>query len=126
MKRPEKNVLEWTVFGVSAALILGIAGWLLYAHVAFTRLPPRFEIASGAPVLMASGYAVPLTVSNVGDTSASLVRVEVLLRTAAGSHRSDAEIDLIPYRSKRRVWVTFPVDPAGGELAARVIAFEEP
>ena len=65
-----KNRLEWTVFGISTALILLVAGLLIYEEVTDLHRPADLTVMVGEPVAMAQGYAVPLDLRNSGDTSA--------------------------------------------------------
>ena len=49
MKPPQKNWLEWTVFAVSAALIVCAAALLAYEGITLERTPPQLEVRVGAP-----------------------------------------------------------------------------
>lgn len=126
MKQPAKNRLEWTVFGVSLAMVAALACWLLYAHLTSARTPPSLRLDLGEATRTESGFAVPITVTNVGDTTAADVRIEVVSTAGDAAERSEADIDLVPYRSSRRAWVTFTDDPRRGTLRARVLGYKEP
>lgn len=121
----KKNALEWTVFGMSAALIAAAVITLLHAHVTNAQRPPLLVVHLGEPVAQGNGFAVPLDVWNEGDTTAAAVQVEVILTRQEGEERSEVELAFVPRGSRRRAWVTFARFPAGA-LSARVLGYEEP
>jgi uncharacterized protein (TIGR02588 family) len=122
MTRPEKNTLEWTVFGLSAALVLAIAGFLVYAHLRDENRPASIRIEAGEPVPTAGGWAVPLDVFNDGDRTAEGVRIEA----AFEGERSETELAFVPYRSHRQAWVTFTRRPASSSIQVRVVGYRDP
>jgi uncharacterized protein (TIGR02588 family) len=120
-----KNQLEWTVFGVSLAIILVVAGLLLNEHLTTGDRPADLTITVGAPVHVSEGYAVPLDLRNSGDTSAEDVHVSVTLG-GAEPQESDVTFPYVPYRSARRGWVMFSRPPGTARLEARVLGYREP
>jgi uncharacterized protein (TIGR02588 family) len=121
-----KNTLEWAVFALSLALIAGVAGLLLRQQFTGSHSPPSIAVTAGAAVATAGGFAVPLDVRNVGDTTAVGVTIDVSLRWEGGEERGEATLPYVPYRSRRRAWVVFRQDPRDGRLAARVLGYREP
>ena len=121
-----KNALEWTVFGVSLVLILGVTGLLLWQHVTGSNHPPAIVIHAGEPVETAGGFAVPIDVRNDGDLTAEDVLVEATLVWPGGMERGEAVLTLIPYRSARRAWIVFSRDPRTAALQTRVLGYREP
>jgi uncharacterized protein (TIGR02588 family) len=121
-----KNVLEWTVFTLSAALILTCAGLILYQHVAGGQSAPSIAVAIGETAQTTGGYAVGFDVRNDGDTSAEEVTIEATLRWPGGEETGEATIAYVPYRSHRRAWIVFSRAPGTGNLTARVLGYREP
>ena len=121
-----KNWLEWTVFALSGALIAALVGTLLYSHVAGGRRPAALVIRVGDAVRQGATYAVPIDITNEGDTTAEDVRFEVVLSDGGTSERSEGGVAFVPHGSHRRAWVTFSRDPAGATLRPRVVAYQEP
>jgi uncharacterized protein (TIGR02588 family) len=121
-----KNILEWTVFGVSLLLIAAVVGVLLQEHFTSGSGPAELVITLGAPIGSTGAYAVSVDVRNGGDTTAEDVHVSVTLTGAAGDQTSEVTLPYVPYRSERRAWVTFSRDPAEGRLEARVLGYREP
>ena len=123
----KKNKLEWIVFAVSLALVLGTVGLLVQDMIRGESGPPELVVELGAPVRQAQGWAVPVTVRNVGGETAEGARIEVTL-AVPGQPPERAEIDMafVPADSRREGFVTFAGDPARGRLAGRVAGFEIP
>ncbi|CAN5425880.1 hypothetical protein BH18VER1_BH18VER1_20910 [soil metagenome] len=126
MKKPRKNSLECSVFAVSAALILGIIGFLGYESATIGDRPPAIEVEIGKVVAQSSHFAVPITVRNKGDQTAEGVQIELLLRGGGGEERGQVEVQFLPRRGTRNAWVTFKSDPRSGTLEARVLGYEQP
>ena len=122
----DKNLLEWTVFGVSVALIGLVVGLLLHEHLTTGDGPADIALTLGAPVAAGGRYAVPVEVRNGGDTTAEDVHVQVALTGGGEEETSEVTLPYVPYRSQRRAWVTFSRAPASGGLAARVLGYREP
>jgi uncharacterized protein (TIGR02588 family) len=122
-----KNRLEWIVFAVSLAVVLGTVGLLVQDMIRGKSAPPDLVVELGAPLRQAQGWAVPVTVRNVGGETAEGARIEVTL-AIPGQPPERAEIDMafVPADSRREGFVTFAGDPARGRLAGRVVGFEIP
>lgn len=121
----KKNVLEWTVFGISVAIIAAVGGLLLRQHFTAGQRPPHIVLTVGLPVPSSEGYSVPIHVRNEGDTSAEDVQIAVAWRSAE-AEEVDLTIPYIPHRSSRRGWVMFSGDPGTARLEARVLGYREP
>lgn len=123
MKRPHKNGLEWSVFFLSAALVLAILGYLVYAATQNRDSPPDLRITTGAP----QSHRVPVTVRNHGDSTAESVRIEVLLlRGEEEVERAELDLPFVPHQSKREGWVEFRHDPRRCTIATRALSYETP
>lgn len=122
----KKNTLEWTVFGLSLALIAGFVILLVHEHVEGDSRPPSIAVNTGDAVQTAGGYAVPVDVRNDGDTTAEDVQVEGSLTWEGGSERGEALLSFVPYRAQRRAWIAFSHDPRDGLLKVRVLGYREP
>jgi uncharacterized protein (TIGR02588 family) len=123
----KKNELEWTVFGTSLAIILAVAGLLVYQIVTGGGERPALLAATiGAPLETADGYALPIDVRNEGDVTAEDVRIQATLNDSGTSQISEAVVPYVPYHAQRRVWVTFSRDPRAGTVTVRVSGYREP
>lgn len=125
-KKINKNWLEWTVFGISAALIALVIGFLIFESATIGHALPDIEVHTGTPEARTGYFAVPLEVTNKGDQTAEGVHIEVVLRSAGKEDRADLEIAFLPRRGSREAWVTFKTDPRQGTLETRVLGYEKP
>lgn len=127
MSRVEKNELEWIVFAVSLVVVLGTVGLLAYDMVQGESSPPELVVELGPPRRQAQGWAVPVTVRNVGGETAEGAQVEVTLAVPGRPvERGEIDMAFVPADSRREGFVTFTADPARGRLAGRVVGFEKP
>ena len=99
MKKPQKNWLEWTVFAISAVLILAVVGFLAYESATIGKKPPDIHLHIGQVEPRQGYFAVPLEVTNTGDQTAEGVHLEVVLKTSEGEERADLEIQFLPRRA---------------------------
>lgn len=106
-----KNGLEWTVFAISLALIVGAVGYLGYLALRESNAPPRFEVTLGAATRQDSLYFVPLRIRNAGDQTAAAVHVEV----TSGDETAEIVFDYVPRHSQRRGVVLLRRPPAAPE-----------
>lgn len=126
MKKPEKNWLEWSVFALSAALIVSVIGFLVYESAIIGDAPPDIQVQIGLPEKRSGYFAVPVEVMNKGDHTAEGVHIEVVLRQDGKEETGDFEIQFLPRRGSREAWVTFKNDPRAGTVEARVLGYEKP
>jgi uncharacterized protein (TIGR02588 family) len=126
MKKVHKNWVEWMVFGISAALIATVIGFLVFESATIGDALPDIQLRLGTPEARSSYFAVPLEVTNRGDQTAEGVHIEVVLRAGGKEERADLEIAFLPRRGAREAWVTFKTDPRNGTLEARVLGYEKP
>ena len=127
MNKPEKNLLEWTVFAIGLVLVLATLGYLVRESIADEGKPPEVVVRLGAPRPSESGYLVPVEVANDGQTTAEDVLVPIFLEMPDG-RREEAELSIafLPRDSRRNGWVSFRTDPRRGTLGLGAIAFEVP
>ena len=124
MKIPQKNSLEWTVFGMGALLLVAVVGYLIYDVVSTRSGAPHLAVAIESPERTPAGFAVGLTVANQGGTTAEAVTLSVtLMRGGREIERADLEIAFLPRGSRRRAWAHFRHDPATGTVEAVVTGF---
>ena len=122
----EKNWLEWAVFGLGAALVCGVLGFLAYDGATTAEAPAQFRIELGRPERRADGYHVPVHLTNSGGETAEGVSVEVVLEAAGREERGEFVVAFLPRGGTREASVTFRTDPATGSLRARVLGYEKP
>lgn len=124
----DKNALEWSVFGISLVLVLGIMAYLGY--MAYTQKPSSPDLAveyfhdpsANAP------HRYRLAVYNRGGETAEEVQVELTIENG-GEEVESAELSIAfsPKKSKREGWVNFKKAPGSTDtLVARVVSYKRP
>ena len=81
-RKVEKNPLEWAVVAVGMAVVLATVGFLPGTRPPATARRRTCGSSSGARLPL-RGFAVPVTVHNLGDVTAESVHVEVTLEIPA-------------------------------------------
>ena len=122
----QKNALEWTVFGLSLALLAGVIGTLI--HQAFTvgDEPARLTLQMGEPLLSHGNVRLPVSVTNEGDLPAISVEIEVTGIVKDEEETSTVSFDYVPHRARRHGWVIFPGEVTPSGLSARVLGYTDP
>ncbi|MEN9933609.1 MAG: hypothetical protein RLZZ387_188 [Chloroflexota bacterium] len=128
MSVPQKNWLEWSVFAVGLALIVGAAGFLAYEGLSGGEKTPLLAVEHGAARRAGEHFIVPVTVTNDGDETAEAVQVEVALeRGGVELERAAFVLEFVPRASSGEGYAVFRSDPAEAErVSARVVGFVTP
>lgn len=127
MSKFDKNWFEWTVFGISAVLVLGTLAFLV-RDASTARTPPDVIVEVGEAVPGTAGHRVPLTIINRGGETAEEVHVEVVIELATGEKETaGVVIAFLPRESSREAWVTFREDPRSARnIEAHARGYEVP
>ncbi len=127
MSKLQKNRLEWMVFAIGLALVLGTISYLTYAGLMIGSDPPSIEVRLGAPEQREHNFIVPVTVVNHGDQTAAGIHIEVVMeQDGAEKERGELDLPFLPRHATREGWVTFAQDPRTAQLKARVLGYEKP
>lgn len=125
--KAEKNAVEWTVFGVSLVLISATIALLVTGEVSSKEMPPDLRIETRSPSRSSGGFAVPVIVTNSGDTTAEEAHVEVALMSEGEAiETAELVIAFVPRQSRREGWVVFREDPSCCSVVARAVSYEKP
>lgn len=124
----EKNVLEWSVFGVSLALLLALLGVLLFEALVDDEETPELTVEFG-PLTSGNGQpALPVLLRNGGNRTVQELEIEVMLHALAGGAEESVRLRFpyVPKNSALRGWVHFRRDPAQAEFRARIVSYTMP
>lgn len=127
MRLPQKNLVEWLVFGLSLGLVLLVIGVLVFEMLQSDSSPARFEVRIGTIEHAEAALHVPVEVSNLGGRMAEDVLVEVRIE------RGDV-VDLVelqfPRLARGETATGSAIFPQSSEppdrIAGRVIGYGEP
>jgi uncharacterized protein (TIGR02588 family) len=123
----KKNALEWSVFAISACIVVAALGYLAASALRTEKTPPDLRIFAGKPSEHEGGHRVPLLVRNAGDATAESVRIEVVLRRGQEEvERAELDLAFVPRKSEREGWVTFRENPRCCAVTTRAVSYETP
>lgn len=122
-----KNTLEWVVFGISAAILVALVGFLIFEAITEESDAPRISITTGAVIPRGEHFAVPVVVTNRGGQTAEGLNVEIaLVRDGQDVEVAAVTFAFVPRASHREAWALFRNDPQQFKIESRAIGFEKP
>ena len=127
MKLPQKNLLEWIVFGISLVLTVGVIAALAWNSFQTDNGPPRFEVEMGAAERSSDGLRIPIRVTNIGDRMAEDVQVEVRIERGGQEERVELRFDRLARAEEVQGVALFAA--AAGEperSGVQVVSYSEP
>lgn len=125
--KAKKNILEWTVFAISAVLLAGVMIVLVQAGMQAGDEPPLLVIETGPSTVTRGGYRIPVLIRNTGQTTAEDVLVNVELVSGESRIESaELTVPFVPRHSEREGWVLFQRDPGCCTVRAHAVAFNAP
>jgi uncharacterized protein (TIGR02588 family) len=120
-------VAEWIVATLSAALVLGVIGFLIYDGVAHPSTPPDVTVKVDSVVPAGPGYLVLIRADNRGRNTAADLTVEGVLEADTGTvETSETTIDYVPAGGQQRGGLYFERDPRTLRLRLRAHGFRKP
>ena len=125
-KAPEKNILEWSVFGVALVLVLATFGYLVRESLTETKGPADIVVTLGESRAGSGGHVVAVKAENRGSQTAEEVRVTVVLDRGKAREEAVLVFPYLPRGSAREGWVGFQSDPRQGRLRVAGVAYQDP
>ena len=124
----KKNRLEWSVFAISAALVLVTLGVLVGEAVNTDKKPADIVVAYGPQQKGTQTFRLPISAENRGEKTAENVLVQVsLMKANRELEMAELTFPFLPKGSKRHGWVAFHTDPSTADsIMARATGYEEP
>ncbi|HEX2248993.1 MAG TPA: hypothetical protein VHH32_01510 [Gemmatimonadales bacterium] len=124
---PSTSTLEWIVAAVSALLVLGVIGFLLYDGVVSPKTPPDVRVEVDSIQQAGPGFLVILRARNDGHNTAADVIIEGELMADSGRvETSETTIDYVPAGGEQRAGLYFTRDPRRLKLRLRAHGYRDP
>ncbi len=125
----QRSIAEWTTLAMSVLIIAGMVGGVTWLYFRGAEEPPTVVVETHLDEMREddSGFYVPVTVINNGDSTVADAMVQGELDTGEGEPET-AEITITYLAGGETVEGTFIFrsDPAEGELTSGVTSFKEP
>lgn len=119
------RMLEWTIGGASASLLLALVLYLVYLALFENGMGPAVIVTPGAIEERAGAFHVRITAANRGGKAAAEVQVRGRLADARDDS-SEVVFDYVPAGSSRHGTLVFDRDPRSTRIDVRVIGYREP
>ncbi len=127
-KRPAgRKLAEWVTMGLSALLVLSVAGYLAYEAVrdnsSFVPVKVRVLAAQAQPT--EGHFLVPIEVRNAGQRTLSNLRLRLTYRSAdASEHAEDLSVDYLGERASQTIYLYLDRDPQQFPIVVRPVAYQ--
>ena len=121
-----RQFAEWVTFGVSALVVVALAGYLVYDGLREDGPAVPIEVTVQLEQAAPAGerFVVPIEVRNAGRRTLTNVKVEVTQTGAAGSPlTSSFDIDYLPKSSRETLYLYIDAHPRTAKLAARATEY---
>jgi uncharacterized protein (TIGR02588 family) len=126
-KAPSTSTAEWIVAIVSAALVIGIVGFLFYEGVRSPEAPPDVTVEIDSIQPAGPGYLVLFRAENGGRTTAANVVVVGELAADTGRvEEAETTLDYVPAGGMERGGLYFEHDPRPLRLQLRARGYSDP
>jgi uncharacterized protein (TIGR02588 family) len=124
---PTTSTAEWIVAISSAALVLGVLGFLIYDGVRSPGTPPNVTIEIDSIQSAGPGYLVLFRARNGGNSTAAGVVVVGELEADSGRvESSETTIDYVPAQGEQGGGLYFARDPRRLRLRLRAQGYRDP
>jgi uncharacterized protein (TIGR02588 family) len=124
-----RSIAEWVSVGISLAIVLALAGLVVYQYLVGGTRPPLVVVTPQLDAIRreADAYYLPVEVVNRGDKTAEDVRVLLSLSSDQGARQSaELGVDFLAGGETARWTVVFREDPSRGRLTVDMLSFLEP
>jgi uncharacterized protein (TIGR02588 family) len=121
-----RNLVEWSVLGISLLSIALLVGALVVQGLAEAEpANPRVDLHEDRALQGELGWIVPATVSNAGDEAAEAVVLEAAAEIGGATEVSTVEVNFLPAGTNVEVAFSFSQRPEN-EIAVRLLGYRTP
>lgn len=124
-----RSIAEWTTLAISTAILVSIIGAITWLSFVGSEHPARIVVEPHIDRMREeeTGYYVPVTVRNEGDTTVSDAIIQGELDTGVGQPETvDITISFLAGGEQINGTMVFQSDPTQGELTTGVTSYMEP
>ncbi|MGE5927334.1 MAG: hypothetical protein ACM357_08265 [Gemmatimonadota bacterium] len=117
---------ERIIGAVSAAVIVGLMGFLVVRALGNDGSPPDIVVDMRGVTQVGAGWLVEVEATNLGHTGATHLEIVGELPGAGGIERRSVILDYVPPRSTRHGGLYFTGDPRARPLTLRAVGYQSP
>lgn len=123
-----RSLAEWVSAGIAAAILLAVAGLVLFVWFTPPAGPPVIIVTQTGDIREVEGqFYVPFEVKNVGDSTADAVQVLAELRVNGEVvEQGEQQFDFLSGSETEKGAFVFTQDPREGELQLSVGSYKVP
>lgn len=121
-----KNLLEWSVFGLSCLLIVAVIAHLVGEGLRESGAAPRLETTLVSVEKTGDRVVAELLVHNRGGVTAEELRIALVADFPSGEQRGEIGFDHVPRLGSRRGRVEFLSSEDPRTVTPLVLAYREP
>jgi uncharacterized protein (TIGR02588 family) len=126
-RAPNTSLAEWIVASVSAILVAGVVGFLIYDGTRSPKIPPEITVEVDSIQAAGPGYLVLFRAINAGSATAAEVVVEGELEgDGRRVEASETTLDYVPPNALVRGGLYFAHDPRRSRLKLRAHGYRDP
>lgn len=122
-----QNWLEWLVLAASAAVVVGVVGFLVIDGLTDEGRPPapRVDVLTDEGYEVSGGWIIPATVRNDGDEVAVALVLRATATVEGTEEESEVSVDYLPPGTDVEVSFGFSNEPAGS-VTVQTVGFRLP
>lgn len=121
-----KNLLEWSIFGLSCLLIAGVLTHLVREGMREIVPEPRLETTLVSVERSGDRVVAELLVHNRGGVTAEELKVALVADFPSGEQRGEIGFDHVPRQGSRRGRVEFLSSEEPRSVTPLVLAYRDP
>jgi uncharacterized protein (TIGR02588 family) len=121
-----KNALEWSVFGISCVLILGVFIYLVADAQRSRVSDPNLETRITSVEKRPDKTLAEILVTNRGGSTAADLTVRLVADFPAGPQEAEIGFDFVPRNGTRRARVEFFSTETARSIAPGIHSYREP
>jgi uncharacterized protein (TIGR02588 family) len=119
-------VSEYIIAGIGFILIVAVLVFLGWEAITGTGSPPRIVTSLEKMTVLSPGYIAHVSVRNMGEQTASHLRLRAQLTTGDTAEDHELLVDYLPPNSIRMIGVYFKNEPTAANLEIVPLSYQEP
>jgi uncharacterized protein (TIGR02588 family) len=123
-----RSVAEWVSFGISTAILLAVAGLILFWWLTAPKGPPIIRISPAGDIRQVEEqFYVPFEVKNTGGSAADAIQARAELRiNGQVVEQATQSFSFLSRGETEKGAFVFTQDPREGKLTMSITSYKQP